>query len=148
MPVQQTLPVGCVCSTVVACCGAREWRNRQTRTVQVRVPERVWGFNSPLAHHHESPRACLRSEAIPCFMRECAKQGGVDVPQSVEGDAAAYVHSEAKRAGADLNDQTPRADLGLKDSEKLRPSSLETVSRVRGVVRAGPRPVRFARAGP
>jgi hypothetical protein len=29
---------------------AREWRNRQTRTVQVRVPERAWGFNSPLAH--------------------------------------------------------------------------------------------------
>ena len=28
----------------------REWRNRQTRTVQVRVLERVWGFNSPLAH--------------------------------------------------------------------------------------------------
>src|SRR5262249_11971785 len=28
----------------------REWRNRQTRTVQVRVPERAWGFNSPLAH--------------------------------------------------------------------------------------------------
>ena len=26
---------------------AREWRNRQTRTVQVRVPERAWGFNSP-----------------------------------------------------------------------------------------------------
>ena len=30
----------------------REWRNRQTRTVQVRVLERVWGFNSPLAHHN------------------------------------------------------------------------------------------------
>ena len=28
----------------------REWRNRQTRTVQVRVPVRAWGFNSPLAH--------------------------------------------------------------------------------------------------
>ena len=30
-------------------CRARvaEW---QTRTVQVRVPERAWGFNSPLAH--------------------------------------------------------------------------------------------------
>jgi hypothetical protein len=28
-----------------------EWRNRQTRTVQVRVSERTWGFNSPLAHH-------------------------------------------------------------------------------------------------
>ena len=28
----------------------REWRNRQTRTVQVRVPVMEWGFNSPLAH--------------------------------------------------------------------------------------------------
>ena len=34
----------------------REWRNRQTRTVQVRVPERVWGFNSPLAHHDETTK--------------------------------------------------------------------------------------------
>ena len=33
----------------------REWRNRQTRTVQVRVSERTWGFNSPLAHN--SPRS-------------------------------------------------------------------------------------------
>ncbi len=30
----------------------REWRNRQTRTVQVRVPVRAWGFNSPLAHYN------------------------------------------------------------------------------------------------
>ena len=28
----------------------REWRNRQTRWLQVPVPERAWGFNSPLAH--------------------------------------------------------------------------------------------------
>ena len=34
---------------------SREWRNRQTRTVQVRVSERTWGFNSPLAHSHEPP---------------------------------------------------------------------------------------------
>lgn len=27
-----------------------KWRNRQTRTVQVRVPARAWGFNSPLEH--------------------------------------------------------------------------------------------------
>ena len=32
----------------------REWRNRQTRTVQVRVPERAWGFNSPLAHKQQA----------------------------------------------------------------------------------------------
>jgi hypothetical protein len=30
--------------------GEREWRNWQTRTVQVRVPVRAWGFKSPLAH--------------------------------------------------------------------------------------------------
>ena len=35
---------------VTGALGAREWRNRQTRTVQVRVPVRAWGFNSPLAH--------------------------------------------------------------------------------------------------
>src|SRR5690606_34904116 len=34
---------------------SREWRNRQTRTVQVRVPERAWGFNSPLAHVAKVP---------------------------------------------------------------------------------------------
>jgi hypothetical protein len=28
-----------------------EW---QTRTVQVRVSVRTWGFNSPLAHHLET----------------------------------------------------------------------------------------------
>ena len=56
---------------------AREWRNRQTRTVQVRVPERAWGFNSPLEHHmlkenRGNPRfslfmgSCLRA-ATPVF---------------------------------------------------------------------------------
>jgi hypothetical protein len=28
----------------------RGWRNRQTRWIQVPVPARAWGFNSPLAH--------------------------------------------------------------------------------------------------
>ena len=35
----------------------REWRNWQTRTVQVRVPVRAWGFKSPLAHHEKAPEA-------------------------------------------------------------------------------------------
>jgi hypothetical protein len=29
-----------------------EWRNWQTRRLQVPVSERMWGFKSPLAHHH------------------------------------------------------------------------------------------------
>ncbi|MCU1442077.1 MAG: hypothetical protein JWQ59_227, partial [Cryobacterium sp.] len=28
----------------------REWRNWQTRWLQVPVPARAWGFKSPLAH--------------------------------------------------------------------------------------------------
>src|SRR5262245_3847696 len=39
---------------------AREWRNWQTRRIQVPVPARAWGFKSPLAHftsrHREFPR--------------------------------------------------------------------------------------------
>lgn len=29
---------------------SREWRNWQTRWLQVPVPARAWGFKSPLAH--------------------------------------------------------------------------------------------------
>jgi hypothetical protein len=36
---------------VVISLSLREWRNWQTRTVQVRVPVRAWGFKSPLAHN-------------------------------------------------------------------------------------------------
>jgi hypothetical protein len=43
----------------------REWRNRQTRTVQVRVPERAWGFNSPLAHTLR-PESLQVRHGAPC----------------------------------------------------------------------------------
>ena len=38
---------------VLASLSSREWRNWQTRWLQVPVPERVWGFKSPLAHATE-----------------------------------------------------------------------------------------------
>src|ERR1019366_1582097 len=44
-------------STIVAR-SLGEWRNWQTRRLQVPVSERMWGFKSPLAHHllaHEIP---------------------------------------------------------------------------------------------
>jgi hypothetical protein len=43
----------------------REWRNRQTRTVQVRVLERVWGFNSPLAHQENGSLLTLNVSREP-----------------------------------------------------------------------------------
>ena len=48
--------------------GMRKWRNRQTRTVQVRVSERTWGFNSPLAHHPQVAESqCLQGFRPCCF---------------------------------------------------------------------------------
>ncbi len=37
-----------------------EWRNRQTRRLQVPVSERMWGFKSPLAHQGKGPAAGRR----------------------------------------------------------------------------------------
>ena len=39
----------------------REWRNWQTRRIQVPVPARVWGFKSPLAHDVNGRRLLLTS---------------------------------------------------------------------------------------
>ena len=45
------------CRSLVRCPLTREWRNWQTRRIQVPVPARVWGFKSPLAHsEHRRPR--------------------------------------------------------------------------------------------
>src|SRR6059058_5154379 len=40
----------------------RGWRNRQTRWIQVPVPERAWGFNSPLAHSEEPTERVFTSD--------------------------------------------------------------------------------------
>lgn len=46
--------------------GSREWRNWQTRWLQVPVPARAWGFKSPLAHGRE--RAGSRHRSGPFRM--------------------------------------------------------------------------------
>ena len=47
--------------TLVRCATPGEWRNWQTRRLQVPVSERMWGFKSPLAHR--SPARTLSREA-------------------------------------------------------------------------------------
>src|ERR1035437_4774130 len=54
---------------VISCSRSGEWRNWQTRRIQVPVSERMWGFKSPLAHPvvftevgvlvHRAPHSCL-----------------------------------------------------------------------------------------
>src|ERR671936_1033156 len=65
------------------CCGSghgevAEW---QTRTVQVRVPERAWGFNSPLPHHHKGSAG---SGALAAY------RGVPDVTLCSDGSPAPY----------------------------------------------------------
>lgn len=56
----------------------RGWRNRQTRWIQVPVPERAWGFNSPLAHHVErvSTRMKVLVETRFSLCRDYMWRGG------------------------------------------------------------------------
>ena len=44
--------IGLTCA-LARCGDSREWRNWQTRWLQVPVPARAWGFKSPLAHANE-----------------------------------------------------------------------------------------------
>src|SRR5687768_14610627 len=62
--------------------GEREWRNWQTRTVQVRVPERAWGFKSPLAHHGIS--RCYRAIAWLALLFLLALESGESPGCSLE----------------------------------------------------------------
>ena len=43
---------------------SREWRNWQTRWLQVPVLERAWGFKSPLAHEGKLRKSFLSSYEI------------------------------------------------------------------------------------
>ena len=51
--------------------GTREWRNRQTRTVQVRVPVMEWGFNSPLAHDETADPLRICGFCFPWLWLRC-----------------------------------------------------------------------------
>ena len=56
--------------------GTREWRNRQTRTVQVRVPVMEWGFNSPLAHDETADPSGSAVFVFLAVRGQCAGYGG------------------------------------------------------------------------
>ena len=53
--------------------GTREWRNRQTRTVQVRVPVMEWGFNSPLAHDETADPFRICGFCFPWLWLRCRR---------------------------------------------------------------------------
>src|SRR6266511_650154 len=42
-------------AATIRCCSLGEWRNWQTRRIQVPVSARTWGFKSPFAHFDGAP---------------------------------------------------------------------------------------------
>ncbi len=60
----------------------REWRNWQTRRLQVPVSFGMWGFKSPLAHKREQTAAPLSPAGLQLFSitSRCAKSGVMYLP--------------------------------------------------------------------
>ena len=79
--------------SILGSAGEREWRNWQTRTVQVRVPVRAWGFKSPLAHHCYGSLPCGHARArtiTPAIVDAIGRVvGRPDPSASAAADAAA-----------------------------------------------------------
>ena len=104
--------------------GTREWRNRQTRTVQVRVPVMEWGFNSPLAHDETadpSGSAVLFSLVVAAVSLVAPR-----VFRAPEGSAA--VCAGGRRPAREPS--ALRASLGASSRSPARPRRRPSISHV------------------
>ena len=104
--------------------GTREWRNRQTRTVQVRVPVMEWGFNSPLAHNETadpSGSAVLFSLVVAAVSLVAPR-----VFRAPEGSAA--VCAGGRRPAREPS--ALRASLGASSRSPARPRHRPSISHV------------------
>ena len=89
--------------------GTREWRNRQTRTVQVRVPVMEWGFNSPLAHDETADPSGSAVFVFPgCGCG--AACGPMGVPSAAWGRAA--LCARGRRPAREIATREPAARSG------------------------------------
>ena len=103
--------------------GTREWRNRQTRTVQVRVPVMEWGFNSPLAHDETADPLRICGFCFPWLWLRCRRSCFLvllvapRVFWAPEGPAA--VCAGGRRPAREPS--APRASLGASSRSPARP---------------------------
>ncbi len=91
------------------CAATREWRNWQTRRLQVPVSERMWGFKSPLAHSTSS-----RAGDASC---QASESGGVELARTSDDHSPAVARSSSTAANI-----TRRASLGSTTSSRPAPS--------------------------
>jgi hypothetical protein len=112
--------------------GEREWRNWQTRTVQVRVPERAWGFKSPLAHHVLSQDIgklrTPRVRSFPCFVDGGPRSGRGSMPINADRGMDRAAHSGGRRRG---NVAQNRANRETSSSQGMISMSVRRVLRAR-----------------
>src|SRR5829696_1536917 len=99
-----------------------EW---QTRTVQVRVSERTWGFNSPLAHP-----VLGHSPGLPA--------GGHRPPEatSAPGEQRSTPGDDPHASAAVAPSADPTADSWQQRTERSMPAGLDTARRTAARVAA------------
>ena len=124
--------------------GTREWRNRQTRTVQVRVPVMEWGFNSPLAHDETADPFGICGFCFPWLLLAAPWVFRAPRVLCEAGLLAGPGRCVCRWAAARPRDRHTRAALGVVDLE-ARPGPA-TAHRHRG--QAPPPPINFARNSP
>ena len=100
--------------------GTREWRNRQTRTVQVRVPVMEWGFNSPLAHEEAADPFGICGFCFPWLLLVVPRV--FRAPRGLSRGPGCLMHPWAV---ARPRDRHTRAALGVVDLE-ARPGPAAT----------------------
>ena len=120
--------------------GTREWRNRQTRTVQVRVPVMEWGFNSPLAHDETADPSGSAVFVFPgcgLWRRGCSgrrRSRPLCVPVG-GGPPARSPHASCARSGRSRGPpwpcrHPPAPRPGLAPRSPARPRHLPSISHV------------------
>ncbi len=97
---------------VLACAPlvARGWRNRQTRWIQVPVPARAWGFNSPLAHQQDRPLTCTNGQG-PCRVRSPGTILGSTRTPSARSETSARARGAPRRRSKDASAEASFARL-------------------------------------
>ena len=106
--------------------GTREWRNRQTRTVQVRVPVMEWGFNSPLAHEEAADPFGICGFCFPWLLLVVPRV--FRAPRGLSRGPGCFVgpgRCVCRWAAARPRDRHTRAALGVVDLE-ARPGPAAT----------------------
>ena len=122
-------------TSLVRCVAPGEWRNWQTRRLQVPVSERMWGFKSPLAHplpfRALRPRSVLDLACLSAYVSASSATASMIAAAGVEG----YELGFASPPTADFT----HASVGRVPAGRARPSGVNSTMQRRRSFASGAR---------